>query len=306
MRNIGFIGLGSMGAGMALNMLKKNGVLHVFDTHAGAMRPLLEAGAMAASSPADMAAKCDLIFLCLPFAPEVRMAIFGDDGIARHRGTGANEELTVVDTTTLDRTDALAIAADAAAAGIAYWDCPISGLPFRAKDGTLTIMFGGSDEAFADVGPYLELIGKSIIHCGGLGTGQAMKALNNIIYDVNIAVLAEVLPLTVAVGLDPEQVAELVTTGSSRSFASEYFVPRMLQGLFENDFAMNAAYKDIVNVERMAADAGAELPVVRAMIGSYKAAIEAGYGDEPKSAMLKVYEEALGVSFRNRSVKSGA
>jgi 3-hydroxyisobutyrate dehydrogenase-like beta-hydroxyacid dehydrogenase len=294
LRNIGFIGLGRMGAGMALNMLQKSGGLHVFDTHTGAMRPLLEAGAQACTSPADMAAKCDLIFMCLPYAPEVRAAMFADDGIAAAKQAA----LTVVDMTTLDRTDALAIAAESADANIAYWDCPISGMPFRAKDGTLTIMFGGSDDAFADVKPYLDQIGTSIIHCGPLGCGQAMKALNNIIYNVNIAALAEVLPLTVAVGLDPEQVAEIVMSGSSRSFASEYFVPRMLEGRFDTDFTLNAAYKDIVNVERMAAETGAKLPVVDAMTGSYKAAIAAGYGDEPKSSMLKVYEEALGVAFR--------
>lgn len=298
MRKIGFIGLGRMGAGMAQNMLKNVGQLHVFDSHAGAMRPLVEAGATASTSPADMAGTCDLIFICLPYAPEVRAAVFGDDGIAQ----AAPQGLTIVDTTTLDRSDALAIADEAAAEGIAYWDCPISGMPFRAKDGTLTVMFGGTDAAFDDVKEYLDYIGTSIIHCGALGTGQAMKALNNIIYNVNIAALAEVLPLTVAVGLDPEQVAAIVTSGSSRSFASEYFVPRMLEGQFDSDFALSAAYKDIVNVERMAEDAGARLPVVQAMIGSYKAAIEAGYGDEPKSAMLKVYEEALGVTFRKKGI----
>lgn len=294
MQNIGFIGLGRMGAGMALNMLKKNGALSVYDAHEGALRPLVEAGAVACKSPAEMATSCELIFMCLPYAPEVRSAIFGDGGIQQAKPEG----LTIVDTTTLDRTDALKFAEETAALGISYWDCPISGMPFRAKDGTLTVMFGGSDEAFEMVKPYLEQVGTSVIHCGPVGTGQAMKALNNIIYNVNIAALAEVLPLTVAVGLDPEQVAEIVMSGSSRSFASEYFVPRMLDGLFDTDFTLSAAYKDIVNVERMAADTGAALPVVDAMVGSYKAAIEAGYGDEPKSSMLKVYEEALGVKFR--------
>lgn len=294
MPNIGFIGLGRMGAGMALNMLKKGGALHVYDAQPDAMQPLSDAGAAAMTSPAEMAEICDLIFMCLPYAPEVREALFGPGGIAAAKP----QNLTIVDTTTLDRTDALAIAEEAGHAGIAYWDCPISGMPFRAEDGTLTVMFGGTDDAFALTRPYLEQVGTSIIHCGALGTGQAMKALNNIIYNVNIAALAEVLPLTVAVGLDPEQVAQIVTSGSSRSFASEYFVPRMLEGRFDSDFSLSAAYKDIVNVERMAADTGASLPVVEAMVGSYKAAIAAGYGDEPKSAMLKVYEQALGVKFR--------
>ena len=294
MRNVGFIGLGRMGGGMALNLLTKSVALHVYDPHAAAMRPLTEAGATASNSPAEMARVCDLIFMCLPYAPEVEAAIFGDGGIVE----AAPQGLTIVDTTTLDRTDALAIAAKCAALGIAYWDCPISGMPFRAKDGSLTVMFGGTPEAFEMTKPYLDKVGTTIVHCGPVGAGQAMKALNNIIYNVNIAALAEVLPLTVAVGLDPEQVAGIVMSGSSRSFVSEYFVPRMLEAKFDTDFMLKAAYKDIVNVERMAAETGARLPVVNAMVGSYKAAIEAGYGDEPKSAMLKVYEDALGVKFR--------
>ena len=294
MRHVGFIGLGRMGGGMALNLLTKSVALHVFDPHAAAMRPLTEAGATACNSPAEMARTCDLIFMYLPYAPEVESAIFGDGGIAEAAAKG----LTIVDTTTLDRTDALAIAAKCTALGINYWDCPISGMPFRAKDGSLTVMFGGTAEAFGMAKPYLEKVGTTIVHCGPVGAGQAMKALNNIIYNVNIAALAEVLPLTVAVGLDPEQVAGIVMSGSSRSFASEYFVPRMLEAKFDTDFTLKAAYKDIVNVERMAAETGARLPVVNAMVGSYKAAIEAGYGDEPKSAMLKVFEDALGVKFR--------
>ncbi len=299
-KSVGFIGLGRMGGGMALNLLKSLGALHVFDPLADAMRPLAAAGAIAAASPAEMAKKCDLIFLCLPFSPEVRAALSGPGGIAE----GARPGLAIVDTTTLDRADALEIAAEALAAGIDYWDSPISGMPFRAQDGSLTIMFGGSDTAFETAKPYLDAMGKFVIHCGPLGSGQAMKALNNIIYNVNIAALCEVLPLAVAVGLEPEQVAEIVMSGSSRSFASEYFVPRMLKGRFDTDFTLKAAYKDIVNVKRMAADMGARLPVVDAMIGSYEAAIAAGFGDEPKSAMLKIYEQALGVEFRKPGTKT--
>ena len=211
----------------------------------------------------------------------------------------ANEGLTVVDTSTLDRNDALAIAEEAGGLGIAYWDCPISGMPFRADAGTLTVMFGGTDDAFAAAKPYLESFGETVIHCGALGSGQAMKAFNNIIYNVNIAALCEVLPLTVAMGLKPEEVARTVTTASSRSFASDYFVPRMLERRFDSDFALQAAYKDIVNVKAMAKEAGAELPVVSAMIATYEAAIAAGFGAEPKSAMLKVYEDALGAQFKS-------
>ncbi len=291
---VGFIGLGRMGRGMARNMLGHLGDLVVFDANAKVMTDLADAGATACESAAEVARRCDLIFTCVPFAPEVRSVMFGENGVA----AGARPGLVVIDTTTLDRIDALDIAREASDAGIVYWDCPISGMPFRAEDGTLTVMFGGTKEAFSAARPYLEMFGEFIVHAGPLGAGQAMKALNNIIYNVNIAALCEVLPLAVAAGLDPDEFSRVVTSASARSFASEYFVPRMMERRFDSDFAMQDAYKDIVNVQRMGVETRAMLPVVNAMVSSYQAAIAAGYGREPKSAMLKVYENALGVEFR--------
>jgi len=286
---VGFIGLGRMGRGMAHNLLAGGVPLMVHDAQAGAMQGLADAGASVADSAAGLAGKVDLLFLCLPFAPEVRAALFGPDGVA----SGARPGLQVVDTTTLHHEDALAIGAEAEAAGLGYSDCPISGMPMRAEDGTLTIMFGGSDDGFARARPYLELMGSSILHCGVLGNGQMMKAINNIIYDINIAGLCEVLPLAVKAGLDVEQVAQVVTSGSSRSFASDYFVPRILEGRFDSDFAMADAYKDIVNVQQMATRVKAAIPVVNAMTASYQMAMAQGYGDRPKSTMIKIYEQVL-------------
>ncbi|MGI9525344.1 MAG: NAD(P)-dependent oxidoreductase [Hyphomicrobiaceae bacterium] len=292
---IGFVGLGRMGGGMATNLHKSGLRILVYDQSPTAMANLEKVGASCAARLADIVAGCDLVFLCLPAAKEVREVLFSEEGISRAGKTG----LTIVDTTTLDRTDALGIAAEAAAAGINYWDCPVSGMPFRAVEGTLTVMFGGTDQAFLEIKPYLERFGEFIVHAGPLGAGQAMKAVNNIIYNVNIAALCEVLPLAVACGLKPEEVARVATSASSRSFASEYFIPRMMARKFDTDFAMQDAYKDIVNIQRMAVETSAMLPVVSAMIASYQAAIAAGFGSEPKSAMLKVYENAIGVEFKD-------
>lgn len=291
---IGFVGLGRMGAGMARNLLQSTGDLLIYDVNPAAAEPLAEAGAKVAPSLAEMASHCQVILLCLPFAPEVKEVMFSDEGLC----VAAGGDLTVIDTSTLNRNDALDIAKQAAQHGVDYWDCPVSGMPFRADNGTLTVMFGGSDAAFEAAEPILRTFGETAIHCGPLGSGQAMKAINNIIYNVNIAALSEVLPLTVAMGLKPEEVARTVTTASARSFASEYFVERMLDRRFDTDFTLKDAYKDIINVQNMAAQAGADLPVVEAMVQSYDATIEAGYGSEPKSAMLKIYEQALGVEFR--------
>lgn len=296
-KTVGFIGLGKMGGAMALNLLQKVvPALHVYDAHAPAMTRLIDAGAIASESPADLAANCDVILLCLPFAPQVREAVFGASGIIKAARAG----LTIIDTTTLDRSDAIAFGAELQALGIAYWDCPISGAPFRAENGTLTVMFGGTSEAFEAARPYLDSFGQDVVHTGPLGCGQAMKAINNIVYNVNIAAICEALPLAMAVGLDPEVTAQVLTTASGRSFASEYFIPRMIERKFDFDFTMNDAYKDIVNVQKMGIETGASLPVVNAMIASYQAAIAAGYGDQPKSAMLKVSEKVVGVEFKKK------
>lgn len=289
----GFIGLGRMGGGMALNLIKAGHRLKVYDESNQAMQGLVDAGAVAATSAADVAVDCPLVFLCLPYSPQVRAAVFGPNGIA----SAGQDELTVIDNTTLDRSDALDIAAQAKQHGIQYWDCPVSGMPFRADDGTLTVMFGGTKSAFQSTRPYLECFGEFIVHCGALGSGQAMKAINNVIYDINIVALCEMLPLAVAMGLDSDAVAKVVTTASARSFASEYFVPRMMDRKFDTDFAMGDAFKDIVNVQKMALETNAMLPVTNAMIASYQAAMLAGFENEPKSAILKVYENALKVQF---------
>jgi 3-hydroxyisobutyrate dehydrogenase-like beta-hydroxyacid dehydrogenase len=142
-------------------------------------------------------------------------------------------------------------------------------------------------------------MGEFIVHCGEIGTGQLMKAVNNIIYNVNIAAICEVMPLAVKAGLGADKLAEVLTTASSRSFASEYFVPRILDRVFEGDFSMQAAYKDIVNVQQLAARLGASTPVVDAMVSTYDTAIAMGFGAQPKSAMVKVYEDRLGLEVRS-------
>ena len=185
---VGFIGLGTMGRGMALNLVKAAEAVYVYDPLPEAVQLLTDAGAIACASPAEVAEKAGTVLICVPDAPQVRDVMFGPGG----NGPGgiadaARDGITVLDATTMKRPDALAIADEASEKNIAYWDCPISGLPKRAADGSLTIMFGGTDDAYQDALPYLNACGKEIIHAGPVGAGQAMKGLNNVIYDINIA-----------------------------------------------------------------------------------------------------------------------
>lgn len=291
----GMIGLGQMGRGMALNLHRKTAGISVFDTSDKAMDQLAQAGATPVQSAADLAKTCAVIILCLPTDQEAEAALFGPNGVV----AGQCSNSILIDTTTMDRNTTLKLADRAAKSGLTYCDCPVSGLPQRAEDGTLTAMFGGKKENFEHLKPLLLTFSKTVLHCGSIGSGQAMKAVNNIIYNINIAALCEVLPLAVAVGLDPQQLAQLVTSGSSSSFASGHFVPRMLARDFSGDFPMQKATKDIVNIQQMQAETSAIMPLVTAMIESYDAALNAGHGAEPKSAMLKPYETALNIQFKS-------
>ena len=292
-QTVGFIGLGRMGLGMARNLVQAGVPLLVHDAHRHPAEVLASHGADVAAQPADVAARAGLVFLCLPSETEVEEVLFGARGIAR-----GGRRTAIVDTTTMNRGAALRLAGQSDDAGLAYGDCPVSGMPLRADRGTLTMMFGGSNELFALARPYLDVMGEFVVHCGEIGSGQLMKAVNNIVYDINIAALCEVLPLAVKVGLQPAQLAAVLTTGSARSFASEHFVPRILERRFEGDFSLRAAYKDIVNIQEAAAQLDASLPLVEAMVSTYRAAIEMGFGDEPKSAMIKVCEQRLGQQVR--------
>ena len=294
-RTVGFIGLGRMGLGMARNLMQAGVPLTVCDAVEDPVRTLADEGASVAADPAALAAGAAIVFVCVPSDTESAEVLFGDRGVVRSGKTPA-----IVDTTTMNHASSLRLAQQAEDAGVAYADCPISGMPFRAENGTLTMMFGGSEALFALAKPYLDIMGEFIVHCGGVGTGQLMKAVTNIIYDVNIAAFCEVLPLAIKAGLQPAQLEKVLTTGSSRSFASDYFVPRILERRFEGDFPMQAAYKDIVNIQEAAARHDVALPVVEAMVSTYRAAIDMGLGGQPKSAMIKVYEQRSGQEVRGR------
>ncbi|MEK9616711.1 MAG: NAD-binding protein, partial [Deltaproteobacteria bacterium] len=187
--------------------------------------------------------------------------------------------------------------------GIQYADCPVSGLPARAREGKLTLMFGGSQTLFGQVSPLLELLGKNIVYCGEVGSGQLMKAVNNIIYNINIVALCEILPLGVAAGISIDALEQVVTSASSRSFAGDHFIPRMMAREFEGDFPLAGAYKDILNMQKVATEKQALTPLMNAMISSYQNALADGLGDEPKSAIIKIYEKVLGIEFKRNKTE---
>ena len=283
-----------MGCGMAANLTTAGHNLYVYDKSASAMARFTDTNAICCQSLSEIAQTCYLIFLCLPSAKEVDDVLFGPNGLVEN----ANAEISIIDTSTLERSEALQFHDQLANKGIQYADCPVSGLPARAREGRLTLMFGGSQMLFEQVSPLLELLGKNIVYCGEVGSGQLMKAVNNIIYNINIVALCEILPLGVAAGISIDALEQVVTSASSRSFAGDHFIPRMMAREFEGDFPLAGAYKDILNMQKVATEKQALTPLMNAMISSYQNALADGLGDEPKSAIIKIYEKVLGVEFK--------
>ena len=210
---IAFIGLGQMGAGMATSLVKNSVPLWVLDLDTNRVTLLEQHGAINANNIETIQAKCGTLFICLPNEEDVHTLLFAEHGLLN----SPSHIHTIIDTSTINYCSAQSYAKDARARGINYCDCPVSGLPKRSWDGTLTMMFGGPVEIFETVKPYLNLMGKDILHCGDVGKGQLTKAVNNIIYNINIAGFCEVLPLAVKAGLDPTLLETLILGGSSRS-----------------------------------------------------------------------------------------
>ncbi|MEK7827370.1 MAG: NAD(P)-dependent oxidoreductase, partial [Thermodesulfobacteriota bacterium] len=216
----GFIGLGTMGKWMALNMLKAGFPVRVYDINPAAIPFLTGQGAATADSPAEVAGQVDWLFLSLPDTEVVEKAIFGENGVAQ----GAPPGLVVVDLSTIGYIPTLEINRRLLEKGILFADAPVSGMEGRAKEAQLTVMFGGDESLFQTVRPALEAIGNQIVYMGGIGSGQLTKLINQLLFNISCAGLAEVLPMAVKLGLDPEKVAQVVTTGTGRSFAADFFI----------------------------------------------------------------------------------
>ena len=290
----GFIGLGQMGAPMARNLAKGARVI-VWARDAGQTASVVAAGATP-TPDAKAFAGAEVVYLCLPNGDVVEDVLFGAFGLARALSRGA----VVVDTSTIEYARALAIHGRLAAMGIGFIDAPVSGMQARAEAGTLTMMCGASEAEIAPLRPLLATMASNILPMGQPGSGQLAKLINQLLFDINAAALAEVLPLAVKLGLDPDQVGAIVNSGTGRSYASEFFVPNILKGDFSKGYPMAVAYKDLVSGAEISARHGIPMPVLAAATAVYQSALRAGHGDKDKGGMIRLAEEALGVAFRSK------
>ncbi len=291
---IGFIGLGTMGKWMALNMLKAGFAVRVYDINPAPIGFLVGEGAVAANSAADAAAAVDWLFMSLPDTELVEKVIFGENGIVQ----GARPGLILIDLSTISYMPTLEINRRLQEKGIIFADAPVSGMEARAKEAKITVMFGGDEKLFQAVRPALDAIGNQIVYMGAVGSGQLTKLINQLLFNISCAGLAEVLPMAVKLGLDPEKVAQVVTTGTGRSFAADFFIPLTLKNRFDEGYPVKAAYKDMISAAEISAHKGIPLPVVNATAVTFQMAMAEGYGDLSKGGLIRVFEKMLNTEFR--------
>lgn len=220
MKQIAFIGLGNMGAPMALNLLKAGHALKVFDLSEKALKQAAEAGASVASSARDAVTGADCVITMLPASAHVEKLYLGDDLLA-----GVRADALVIDCSTIAPESARRVAAAAQARGIAMIDAPVSGGTGGAAAGTLTFIVGGSAESLERARPLLEKMGKNIFHAGDAGAGQVAKICNNMLLGVLMAGTAEALALGVANGLDVKVLSDIISKSSGRNWATELYNP---------------------------------------------------------------------------------
>jgi 3-hydroxyisobutyrate dehydrogenase-like beta-hydroxyacid dehydrogenase len=291
---VGFIGLGAMGGPMALNLAKAGHKLVVHDIDQGKTAAVRAQGAELAGNAEAVAAAVDRTILIVETTDQAKEVIMGERGIVR----GAKPGHVVVCMSTIDPFAAREIAEQLKAKGIAMVDAPVSGGTGRAQSGELSVIVGGDEETVARCEDLFKAMGNRTFHVGPLGSGLAMKLVNNMLVQVNTVAVAEALVLGVKAGLDPQAIYDVVKVSTGASAAWELRVPRILKGDYEPGGTIDISYKDQELETAFAKRLG--VPVLLANVSQqvYQMARAQGLNKQDGSAVVKIFEQMAGVKVK--------
>jgi 3-hydroxyisobutyrate dehydrogenase len=287
---VGFVGLGIMGRGMANNLLQAGFPLTVWNRTASRVEPFVDAGAQAGTSPADVAAKSDIVVVCVSDTPDVESVILGDDGIAH----GAQPGTLVIDCSTISPHVTRDIASALAEKGVHMLDAPISGGSEGAAKGTLSIMVGGEDEQFARALPVLEAMGKTITHVGPNGAGQTVKLVNQVLVVGNALAMCEALMFAQAGGLDLQKTFDAVSQGAGGSWFFTNRAPQVMERDWSPGFTIALQQKDVRLVLQAADELGVPLFATSTVFNLYRTLEAMGLEEEGNHALIKALEHLAG------------
>jgi 2-hydroxy-3-oxopropionate reductase len=292
---IGFIGLGTMGRPMALNLMKHQHDLTVFARREASLGPLVEGGAATADSPAEVAAGCDVVFTMLTGTEDVESVTLGANGIAE----GARPGTVVIDTSTIAPARTRMIGKQLEEGRIDFLDAPVSGGPQGAKDASLSIMVGGKVEVLDRMRPLFNCIGTKVLHMGGQGAGQDTKACHQLLLLITAQGVAEALTLASRAGLDVQQVQQAMMGGMASSRVLEFFGDRMARRDFSAGIESRLYHKDLDIVMQLAHSLGVSLPAGAVTMQFVNGLHGQGHGTDDLSALITLLE-SLGEPSRTK------
>ncbi len=294
---VGFIGLGAMGGPMALNLVKAGFKLVVHDIDQTKTAPLRAKGAELAGTAEAVAAEVERTIVIVETTEQAESVIAGERGIIKSAKPGH----IVLCMATIDPFAARTLADRLAARDIAMLDAPVSGGTGRAQSGELSVIVGGAAEVVAKCEDLFKVMGNRSFHVGPLGSGLAMKLVNNMLVQVNTVAVAEAMVLGVKAGLDPQMIYEVVRVSTGASAAWELRVPRILSGDFEPGGTIDISYKDQELETAFAKRLGVPLLLANVTQQVYQMARAQGLNKQDGSAIVKVFEQMAGVTVKKET-----
>jgi 2-hydroxy-3-oxopropionate reductase len=289
METVGYVGLGLMGKPMALNLVGAGVPLVVHNRSQASVQELAQAGAVPATSYAEVATQADVIFTCLPDLATVEQVIAGPDGLLAHAQPGT----LIVDMSTISPMLARDLAQKAMAVGCRFLDAPVSGGEVGAREATLSIMVGGEAEDVERARPFFEIMGQRVVHVGAAGAGQIAKACNQTIVAITIEAVSEALLLARQAGVDPARVREALMGGFAQSRVLDLHGQRMIDHNFVPGGKARHQLKDLDIIAEASDTYGAPMPFARAVQHLFAQLVEQGDGDLDHSALYRLLEQQL-------------
>lgn len=294
--NIGFIGLGQMGAPMARNLIAKGHSLWVHDLNPASVADLVTQGAQAAASLAHIAQSCAFVITMLPAPAHVRQTYLGEAGLLCMLSAGT----TCVDCSTIDPATVQEVAAVAAQRGVRFADAPVSGGTGGATAGTLTFMVGVDATHFEELQPVLQAMGQRIVHCGAPGMGQVAKLCNNLLLGISMAGVAEAMHLGQTLGMQAGTLADIINHSTGRCWSSEVYNP--VPGIvptapasrgYSGGFGTRLMHKDLSLAIAAAQTANHPTWMGTQALALYEQAIAQDLGGLDFSAVIDIYASAI-------------
>lgn len=288
--SVGFIGIGTMGRDMAINLARAGHRVTVHDVRREAAEGLASLGIGVAATIAQAASAADVVITMLPDTPDVEAVVYGDGGLLANPPDGR----LVIDMSTIAPDAVRRMHADLARAGVAFIDAPVSGGPIGAKNAALSIMAGGDAAAFEQARPYFAALGTTITHVGDSGAGQTVKLCNQLICGINIQAICEALALGRAAGVDLQQLRKVLLGGSAASWMLDKLGPAMIDGDAAAGFRIDLMLKDLRLVQQQAQAQNVPLPATALVTTQYLDARAHGEGGNGNQALFRVYDRMTG------------